>query len=194
MLNVNAYLPSCEQYNSIVDTVGTDVTDIGELANQAGIPEQMIVMADATEQSNESDDVVEDNLQEQNEHTEAVAESEDDGSAEAQDFNVGDTSEGAEEPKEQEENPDEEEEEKVTGVNYAVESYTSLLQNAGDNLSHQSVGFLLVGLTRLQKNTVVETVSTESFEDGPAATRFMANTQSFLTILANIKNHRNHVE
>lgn len=194
MLNVNAYLPSCEQYNSIVDTVGTDVTDIGELANQAGIPEQMIVMADATEQSNESDGVVEDNLQEQNEHTEAVTESEDDGSAEAQDFNVGDTSEGAEEPKEQEENPDEEEEEKVTGVNYAVESYTSLLQNAGDNLSHQSVGFLLVGLTRLQKNTVVETVSTESFEDDPAATRFMANTQSFLTILANIKNHRNHVE
>lgn len=194
MLNVNAYLPSCEQYNSIVDTVGTDVTDIGELANQAGIPEQMIVMADETQQSNESDGVVEDNLQEQNEHTEAVAESEDDGSAEAQDFNVGDTSEGAEEPKEQEENPDEEEEEKVTGVNYAVESYTSLLQNAGDNLSHQSVGFLLVGLTRLQKNTVVETVSTESFEDDPAATRFMANTQSFLTILANIKNHRNHVE
>lgn len=71
MLNVRNYLPATEQYDSIVDTVQSDVSDLGEQAQAEGIPEEMIKPLENSEQTNEGDGVIHDIFQRQNKEEEA---------------------------------------------------------------------------------------------------------------------------
>lgn len=70
MIKVRAYLPAFEQFNSIVDTVENDVTDLGEQAHSLGIPEAVIVPMETSEQSNEGDKVIHDIFERQDEEEE----------------------------------------------------------------------------------------------------------------------------
>lgn len=191
MLNVNAYLPSCERYDSIVDTVSSDVSDLGDIANQAGIPEQMIVMADDVEQSDEQDDVQENNLQEQEDTSK-------EDEPEAKDDSVGDTTNSDETPEQTEDEESEDEsdddEDDTTSINYAIESYTTQLKNAGELLSKQSVGFLTVGLNHLSRKLAIPTVSVETIDTDASAAFRMVSANDFLQKIEQINNHRNHVE
>lgn len=93
------------------------------------------------------------------------------------------------EPSEDEQSDEEKEDDDdpTTDVNVAIESYSKLLLNAGDNLSHQSVEILNVGLSRLHKKVAVEMVSNEAFESGPSAARMMTSAESFLKQLQLLK-------
>ncbi|MNB93089.1 hypothetical protein D3C87_970060 [compost metagenome] len=188
MLNVRKYLPSMEDFDSLPDTLKNDITTDGENTYVAGIPEELIQPVENTEQGNEGDGTIVDNLQAKNEETVAVKESEDDGS---EDESKGETDESTDstqvedEPKEKE--SEEDEEETFVPVQYAIEEYSKLLTNAGDNLSHQSVEMLNVGLSRLHKKVAVAVVSNESFMSGPLAARKMTSAESFLKQLQLLK-------
>lgn len=170
MLNVDAYLPSNEQYHGIVDTVSSDVTDIGELANQAGIPEEMIVVADEPEQSEETDGVKEDGPPQQDTPSEPK-----DDESEKPEFTTGDSSENTNELDDVED--EESDEDKTSKINYAIEAYDRLVVQAGENLTHQAAAFLSIGMSRLQKRLGVNVLGLEDFDVGPNAVRLMASSE-----------------
>jgi len=65
MLNMKAYLPSMEDFDSLPDTLRDDVSTDGENTYVAGIPEELIKPLDNSEQSNEDDGVITNMLQKQ---------------------------------------------------------------------------------------------------------------------------------
>lgn len=99
MIKVRAYLPAFEQFNSIVDTVENDVTDLGEQAHSLGIPEAVIVPMETSEQSNEGDKVIHDIFNRQDKEEEKDKELIKEGEEESEgggtdDFSSDDNSEG----------------------------------------------------------------------------------------------------
>ncbi|WDS62336.1 hypothetical protein [Pseudomonas phage D6] len=215
MLNLKAYLPSMEDFDSLPDTLRDDVSTDGENSYVAGIPEELIKPMDNSEQSNEDDGVITNMLQKQKnaeDTEEAYEETEEkkfeeehpkeDDSADSSEVDLGggDQDAGTDEPVEgddadasagddapsgndqelldgEEPSEDDEEEEAVTDVQYAVECYTELLRNSGKNLTHQSAAFMAVGLQRIQKQLGLNTVSTESFVEGPSAGRYTLSAE-----------------
>jgi hypothetical protein len=216
MLNVRKYLPSMEDFDSLPDTLANDISTDGENTYVAGIPEDLIKPAEKTEQDEEQEasvsgmvhaqKVAQDTREKFEESDEKKFEEEhpDEESTEADvggDANTDDESQGAEDestdstqveeetPKstDEESTDDDEDDKEATEINYAIESYSKLLINAGNNLSHQSVEMLTVGLVRLHKQVAVPMVSNESFESGPVAARTMTSAESFLKQLQLLK-------
>ncbi|QBJ02633.1 hypothetical protein MZD04_gp105 [Pseudomonas phage Psa21] len=204
MLNVRAYLPATEDFDSLPDTLASDISTDGDNTYLAGIPEELILPLDNSEQGNENDDTIVDNLQEQNEKTEEVKESEEDGTElsadeneESTELEVSKNNENTEsddslDTTQVEDDPDkeidEEEEDKIENVQYAIEEYTRLVTNAGAGLSHQAAEFLTVGIARLSKQLNQPIVSVEEFTSGPEAVRVTVSSEQFLSQLQSLKN------
>lgn len=174
MLNVRTYLPSMEDYDSLPETLTDDITIDGDNSYVAGIPEELIKPAENTTESNEGDGVINDDNQAMNEEREEVKESEEGGSEETEE-NQGDSVEDnqgeAEESADEEGDTDSEElrkreeEDEITEVNYAIESYSRILNNGP--VSIQAAAFLEVGLSALEKRRNIQSVSVESFGAEP---------------------------
>lgn len=188
MLNVRAYLSSNESYDSLPESLTADITIDGDNSYIAGIPEELIQPVENSEQSNEDDGVIQDDNQAMNEKREAVAESEKDSSEETEE-NQGDSTEDNQAEAEEEKKPDEEgdtdseelrkkeEEDEVADIQYAIESYTKILNNGP--VSVQAAAFLEVGLTALEKRRGILTVSSEAFDSSPIAIHSTINIQPY---------------
>jgi hypothetical protein len=217
MLNVRAYLPSMEDFDSLPDTLRDDITTDGENTYVAGIPEELIKPAEGSEQGNEDDGVITNMLQKQKkaeDTEEAFEESEekkfdeehkdDDSESTGSDIGGGDLDAGTDEPVEGQdedsvsdgepaeepptdgtedeadgEAPDEEEEEETKDIQVAIESYSTLLRHANNQLTHQSAAFMQIGLARIQRQLGITTISNEDFVEGPSATRMVFATEAF---------------
>jgi hypothetical protein len=214
MLNVRAYLPSTEDFDSLPDTLSDDVSTDGENTYVSGIPEELIKPAEGSTQGNEDDGVITNMLQKQKkaEDTEEQYEEseekkfeeehkDDDQDTTSSDIGGGDQDAGTDEPVEgqnedsvndgepaaDEESAEEPEEDEDKDLQLAIESYSRLIRNADKTLTQQSADFLKVGIARLDKRLGVTTVSTEDFASGPVTARLMVSSDVFLTHLASLK-------
>lgn len=202
MLNVRAYLPSMEDFDSLPETLTDDITIDGEPSHVEGLPEEIVMQVDNSVETNESDGVIEDDNAAMNAAREEKEESEQ-GSTEETDENQGDStedtqveSETKDDQSEVEQDLDEsgdttteeleEEEDETTEVQYAIESYTGLLTNAGATISEQAAAFLEVGLSHLERRRSIATVSTESFEATPTKIHTARDSAPFVERLERI--------
>jgi hypothetical protein len=199
MLNVRKYLPSMEDFDSLPDTLANDISTDGENTYVAGIPEELIQPVENSEQGNEGDGTIVDNLQAKNEETEAVKESEDDGSGGEEDESL-ETTQTEDEPDttddEKETNAKAEEldeEEKVVEATFAIESYEKLLQNAGPHLTQQSAAFMAVGVARLERQFGEANLGLEDFDATPYSARQTVATETIRTLLTSLRNRINGI-